>query len=587
MPNVSAAIWANAVFVPVRSTEPSTTVSLPLESSRQTAVAGSMPPGQPPTAMPTPRPCARAALAVVPGRMLLQRLQALLQADPRPGAAVRPLVALDRAVAQAKLERIEIELARQLVDRGLDGERRLLRSRRPVGAGPRLVGQDLVPANLEVREAVVAAEQDRRDLQRRAAARPGVEDQPRFERGDVPRARRPQLDRDAAVRRRVAGQEVVHARVVQQHRPADGQRRRGDHRLDQHELAAEPAADRHRHDVDALRRHADGLGHPRAAVERGLRARVDRQIAKRLDVDQTDLRLQVALMHGQRFDRQLDDLVGRGEAGRDVASREMDRVGDVGRDELVVLLGLDRGVGVVHRRFFVVRLLARLADVRERSDRALRRASSRPAAARSRPRPPRRRPAPPHRSRPAPARRTDRRRPPRPRRSAPSPGRRRYRARSADRRRSGRERRPGSSSAARCVDAPDAGVGVRTRHRPGDEHARDAQVAGESLLSGQLLRGVDASDSLADGTSFSHGCRPRSQWTVRERAALAPPAPDSSIGGRRRRPRSRLRLAVTRRPARRPVPTRAPAAGWRPCRPGIRTSASAAAPRRPTPPPRA
>ena len=109
---------------------------------------------------------------------------------------------------------------------------------------------------------------------------------------------------------------------------------------------------------------SDRLGDARAAVERGLGAGVDGEVAEWLDVDQAHLRFEVALVHGQRFEGELDDLVGRGEPGRDVPSREMDRVGDIGRDELVVLLGLDRGVGVVHRRFFVVGLLPRFANVR-------------------------------------------------------------------------------------------------------------------------------------------------------------------------------------------------------------------------------
>ena len=37
----------------------------------------------------------------------------------------------------------------------------------------------------------------------------------------------------------------------------------------------------------------------------------------------------------------------------------------------------------------------------------------------------------------------------------------------------------------------------------------DAQVAGESLLSGQFRRAVDPSHALADGTSFRHWFRPR------------------------------------------------------------------------------
>ena len=61
-PNVSAAIMAIVVSVPLMSLWPTWTTRLPSGSTRQPAAAGSRPPPQPPTAMPTPSPGPAGAL---------------------------------------------------------------------------------------------------------------------------------------------------------------------------------------------------------------------------------------------------------------------------------------------------------------------------------------------------------------------------------------------------------------------------------------------------------------------------------------------------------------------------------------------
>ena len=53
-PKVSAAIATNAFSIPLMSAAAVTTVSLPSLSSLQIAAAGSSPPGQKPSATPTP-----------------------------------------------------------------------------------------------------------------------------------------------------------------------------------------------------------------------------------------------------------------------------------------------------------------------------------------------------------------------------------------------------------------------------------------------------------------------------------------------------------------------------------------------------
>ena len=54
MPKASAAMTCKLELVPVRSTEPIDTLSVPSDSSRHNAEAGSVPPNQPPSATPTP-----------------------------------------------------------------------------------------------------------------------------------------------------------------------------------------------------------------------------------------------------------------------------------------------------------------------------------------------------------------------------------------------------------------------------------------------------------------------------------------------------------------------------------------------------
>src|SRR5207302_1497944 len=99
----------------------------------------------------------RARLAVLPGRVIAQLLQALAQPDLRPGPAVRHRIALRGGVLEPQLNRVDPELAGQIVHRRLDREHGLRAAGGTVGAGWRGVGDDGVAANLEAREAVEGA----------------------------------------------------------------------------------------------------------------------------------------------------------------------------------------------------------------------------------------------------------------------------------------------------------------------------------------------------------------------------------------------------------------------------------------------
>ena len=261
------------------------------------AVAGSTPPGQPPIATPRPRPFAVAVPRCCHNGCARSASSVSLQSDPRPRGAVGPRVAFDHAVLESKLDRVESEFAAKLVHRRLDRVGALLRSRRAVRPRGGLVGEHFVPADIEVGHPVVAAHQDRSDLQWRSGKRARVENDVALECGQSAVAGRPKLELDPAIRRRIAADEILHPGVLEQHRPFGGYRHRGDERLDQHELAAEPTSDRHRVDVDSMDRNTDGLGNTVAAVERRLSTGIDVDIAERRDVDQTRLRFDVSLMN--------------------------------------------------------------------------------------------------------------------------------------------------------------------------------------------------------------------------------------------------------------------------------------------------
>ncbi len=79
--------------------------------------------------------------------------------DARPLVSVRRWIALTRNIAQAQLDGIDVQPRRELVHRRLEGEARLRRARGPIRVDRGLVGRHLVATNVEVREAVCAAEE--------------------------------------------------------------------------------------------------------------------------------------------------------------------------------------------------------------------------------------------------------------------------------------------------------------------------------------------------------------------------------------------------------------------------------------------
>ena len=162
MPSPSAAIVAKPVIVPDMSTTPVTTVTRPSASRRQMAEAGWRPPGHAPDGDPDPLAIGQRRPVAIE-RMVGQPDEAFVEPDPSPRRPVGHLVVGGDEVAPPELDRVDLEAAGQLVEQLLEGERRLGRAGRAVGAGADPVGLDPVGHDL-VRVPVVRADgQDRGD----------------------------------------------------------------------------------------------------------------------------------------------------------------------------------------------------------------------------------------------------------------------------------------------------------------------------------------------------------------------------------------------------------------------------------------
>src|SRR5712692_11634017 len=98
-------------------------------------------------------------------------LEALDEPDPRPLSALAVDVALAHRVAQAQLDWVDVQLLRQLVHRGFEGEISLWRSRRAVRLDRRLVGRHLVAGDVHRGPAIGAGEERARDSAVPAGAR--------------------------------------------------------------------------------------------------------------------------------------------------------------------------------------------------------------------------------------------------------------------------------------------------------------------------------------------------------------------------------------------------------------------------------
>src|SRR3990170_626953 len=304
----SEAIWAKAVLVPLMSTVPTMIDSVPSRSRRQTALAGSMPPIQPPRATPTPR----------------------FSRGSDPAEALRHEIARGRGVPEPQVERVHGERAGHLVHLGFQGEGRLDGAGSTVGAVARLVGQHLVAADVHVGQAVAAAEHQAGDAEGRARIGAGVEDDARLER------RQPAVLGDAGLeledaRGRGGGrQELLGAREHERDGPPESHRERRGERLEEDELAAEAAAERRRDDAHLVLGQAERFRHLGARVEERLGGGPHGDAAERVHLRHGRARLEVALVDDARAVGALDDEMRLGEALGYVAAGEVLGARDVG-----------------------------------------------------------------------------------------------------------------------------------------------------------------------------------------------------------------------------------------------------------------
>ena len=103
-------------------------------------------------------------------------------------------------------------------------------------------------------------------------------------------------------------------------------------RLDvDHGLAAEGAADLRRIDAQVAEFHAEQLRGVGADDEMALARAPQLALSVGVIAGDAALRLDIGLMHGRGLERHLDDLVGRGETGRNIAELEFDPLRNVGR----------------------------------------------------------------------------------------------------------------------------------------------------------------------------------------------------------------------------------------------------------------
>ncbi len=283
-----------------------------------------------------------------PERMILQWQQAVRDADHRPGRAIRAWVAFGRDILQPKFKRVDAELAGQIVHHRLDGEAALRVARRSVGARAKPVGHHLVAADIDVRKVVAASDRECGGRHRRAGVSAGVPQEMPLDCRHLAVPGRADADLDLPGRGWIGRQEVLGAGELKAHRPADCQRRGGSQRLDQAELAAECAADRHGDEANLLLTQPEGLGNDLPGAKHPLGAGVDDNPTHAVRRGDAGLWLDVALMDPGGLEHPLRDSIRRGEAGRDVAHLQVCAAADIGRKTLDRLLLRAPGGDAVH-----------------------------------------------------------------------------------------------------------------------------------------------------------------------------------------------------------------------------------------------
>ena len=282
----------------------------------------------------------RKLLAALPELVVAQALEALARAEDPPGLSVRPEIAFGGEVGHAEVERVDPQALGELVEERLQRERGGRRSRGAVGAEADPVRLDAVGADVVGLPAVDAADKGcGHALDAPFVHGAALEGDARLEAGQLTAAPRSDAQLDEATGCRVRRHEVFaagerHAHgALQRKRGADGKR------LDEPELAAERASQRHGHDPDRVDGQPEQPGQVAAHVERALRRRLDDEGAVRLGPRGRGLALEVGLMDPLGVEAALDDGVALRQRGLGILVA-VPRSGDHVLGELLVVVRL-------------------------------------------------------------------------------------------------------------------------------------------------------------------------------------------------------------------------------------------------------
>ena len=246
-------------------------------------------------------------------------LQRFLIADARERRSVGRLGSLLGRILLAQHERVHLQSACQLIERGFNRERTDRRAWRTIGCNLGPVGHDVVADDRHIGDVVGCQSASHRPANGRARERAGLQSVGRRHGSDLAVLGGTDLDRARRSRRRTRGAKhllaghhhldraTAHARQDQCHwfQIDDG-------------LAAEPAADLGRDRAHVAELQPGQLGRHVAHHEVALAAAPDGGAPILRDADNAGVGLDIALMHGLGFETALDDHLGRGEAGLDV-----------------------------------------------------------------------------------------------------------------------------------------------------------------------------------------------------------------------------------------------------------------------------
>ena len=267
------------------------------------------------------------------------------------GHAHRREVTLDCGILESQFDRVHAELACDVVDDRLDGKGGVRGRRRAIGGGLRRVGEHAPRLELEVGE-LVARHRHRTDHAGEVAVGTDLVRHPAVDGGELTVAGGTDLDAELGAGRRARRAKHLFAAHHQLDRTAGLLAQAGGNRFEVHRgLPAEAAADLGRRDLDPAGLPAEHRSGDRTNHEVALRRSPHVGLAVGAGVDDTGMRLDVALVDVSAVEFAFDHDVGCRHGGVGVASLEGRVGGDVRwirwADELLVVLlvGEWRAVG--------------------------------------------------------------------------------------------------------------------------------------------------------------------------------------------------------------------------------------------------